>query len=163
MRRQLRLLPRWATGARSSIGCDQAVFHDAATQTFIEELWRDEPSSWSLKDDRPRSRSGAIWVDPRRRSQEVPGILDLGKALGLDPEGAAHSHRGVGRTGAIGRSSRFVRGTAAVVTPVGELRWEWAGPRRPPRARPAARSPMRSQAGGCPTSSTGRAEDTHAG
>ncbi|MEI2777502.1 MAG: branched-chain amino acid aminotransferase [Tetrasphaera sp.] len=102
-------------------GCDQAVFLDSSTQTYIEELGGMN-LFFVTKDNHlvTPEITGTILEGVTRSS-----ILDLGKELGLDP----HERRieieewkeGV-RTGEI--LEVFACGTAAVVTPVGELRWE---------------------------------------
>jgi branched-chain amino acid aminotransferase len=102
-------------------GCDQAVFLDAETHTVIEEL-----GGMNLflvtRDDRlvTPELTGSILEGVTRSS-----ILDLAKELGLDPQERSipieEWQEGV-RSGDV--REVFACGTAAVVTPVGELRWE---------------------------------------
>ncbi|MBP6996687.1 MAG: branched-chain amino acid aminotransferase [Phycicoccus sp.] len=102
-------------------GCDQAVFLDSATQTFIEELGGMN-LFFVTSDDRlvTPELTGTILEGVTRSS-----ILDLAKELGLDPQEKrieiAEWKQGVA-SGEI--REIFACGTAAVVTPVGELRWE---------------------------------------
>jgi branched-chain amino acid aminotransferase len=137
-------------------GCDQAVFLDAETHTHIEELGG--MNLFLVTDDHrlvTPELTGTILEGVTRSS-----ILELAKELGLDPEERKvpieEWQEGV-RTGAI--REVFACGTAAVVTPVGELRWE--GGSAPSTA---------GEAGGEVTNAVrerlldiqyGRAEDTH--
>ncbi len=102
-------------------GCDQAVFLDSATQTYIEEL-----GGMNLFFV---TRGGRL-VTPELTGSILEGvtrasILELAKELGLEPEERripiAEWEKGVAG-GDI--TEVFACGTAAVVTPVGELRWE---------------------------------------
>jgi len=137
-------------------GCDQAVFLDAATQTFIEELGGMN-LFFVTKDNRllTPELTGSILEGVTRSS-----ILDLGKELGLDPQERRieiEEWKDGVRSGEI--VEIFACGTAAVVTPVGELRWE--GGSAPSTA---------GESGGAVTTAIrsrlldiqyGRAEDTH--
>ncbi len=102
-------------------GCEQAVFLDSSTQTHIEELGG--MNLFLVYDDGrlvTPELTGSILEGVTRTS-----ILQLAREMGLTPqerqvpiaewqEGAA--------SGAI--REIFACGTAAVITPVGELRWE---------------------------------------
>ena len=102
-------------------GCDQAVFLDSSTQTYIEELGGMN-LFFVTSDNRlvTPELTGSILEGVTRSS-----ILELAKGLGLDPE-----ERRIPieewKDGVAGGEIRevFACGTAAVVTPVGELRWE---------------------------------------
>ncbi len=102
-------------------GCDQAVFLDSSTQTYIEELGGMN-LFFVTRDNRlvTPELTGSILEGVTRSS-----ILELAKELGLDPE-----ERRVPieewKDGVASGEIReiFACGTAAVVTPVGELRWE---------------------------------------
>ncbi|MGL4174679.1 MAG: branched-chain amino acid aminotransferase, partial [Dermatophilaceae bacterium] len=102
-------------------GCDQAVFLDAETQTFIEELGG--MNLFLVTDDHrlvTPELTGSILEGVTRSS-----IIELAKELGLDPEERRvpiEEWQDGARSGAI--REVFACGTAAVVTPVGELRWE---------------------------------------
>ena len=102
-------------------GCDQAVFLDSATQTYLEELGGMN-LFFVTKDGRLRTPAltGSILEGVTRDS-----ILALAPDLGLTPEesriGIEEWKDGVA-TGDI--TEVFACGTAAVVTPVGELRWD---------------------------------------
>lgn len=102
-------------------GCDQAVFLDSATHTSIEELGG--MNLFFVTDDGrlvTPELTGTILEGVTRSS-----ILELAKDLGLEPEerriDIEEWKRGV-RDGSI--REIFACGTAAVVTPVGELRWD---------------------------------------
>ncbi|MBR7744537.1 branched-chain amino acid aminotransferase [Phycicoccus sp. BSK3Z-2] len=102
-------------------GCDQAVFLDSATHTAIEELGG--MNLFFVTDDGrllTPELTGTILEGVTRSS-----ILELAKDLGLEPEERRIEieewKQGV-RDGSI--REIFACGTAAVVTPVGELRWE---------------------------------------
>jgi branched-chain amino acid aminotransferase len=102
-------------------GCDQAVFLDSGTQTYIEELGGMN-LFFVTKDNRllTPELSGSILEGVTRDS-----ILELAKDLGLQPEErriAVDEWKDGVRDGEI--TEVFACGTAAVVTPVGELRWE---------------------------------------
>lgn len=102
-------------------GCDQVVFLDSSTHTFIEELGGMN-LFFVMKDGRiitPRL-TGTILEGVTRAS-----ILELSKELGLDPREEQieiEQWKDGVRSGEI--SEIFACGTAAVVTPVGELKWE---------------------------------------
>ena len=102
-------------------GCDQVVFLDSSTQTYIEELGGMN-LFFVMKDGRiltPRL-TGSILEGVTRAS-----ILELSKELGLDPREESieiEQWKDGVRDGEI--VEIFACGTAAVVTPVGELRWE---------------------------------------
>lgn len=102
-------------------GCDQVVFLDSSTHTFIEELGGMN-LFFVMKDGRivtPRL-TGTILEGVTRAS-----ILELSKELGLDPREEQieiEQWKDGVRTGEI--SEIFACGTAAVVTPVGELKWQ---------------------------------------
>ncbi|MCA1782698.1 MAG: branched-chain amino acid aminotransferase [Dermatophilaceae bacterium] len=102
-------------------GCDQAVFLDSSTQTSIEELGGMN-LFFVMQDGRilTPQLTGSILEGVTRSS-----ILELSKELGLDPREErieiGQWKDGV-RSGEI--TEIFACGTAAVVTPVGELRWE---------------------------------------
>ena len=102
-------------------GCDQAVFLDSATHEYIEELGGMN-LFFVTKDGRlvTPELTGTILEGVTRSS-----ILELGKELGLDPEERRipiEEWKDGARSGDI--VEIFACGTAAVVTPVGELRWE---------------------------------------
>ncbi len=102
-------------------GCDQAVFLDSSTHTFIEELGG--MNLFFVTDDNrlvTPELTGSILEGVTRSS-----ILELAKELGLEPE----ERRIPIEEWKDGVSSGEIReifacGTAAVVTPVGELRWD---------------------------------------
>ena len=102
-------------------GCDQAVFLDSSTQTYIEELGGMN-LFFVTRDNRlvTPELTGSILEGVTRGS-----ILELAKELGLEPE-----ERRVPieewKDGVASGEIRevFACGTAAVLTPVGELRWE---------------------------------------
>ncbi|WP_277454898.1 branched-chain amino acid aminotransferase [Janibacter sp. DB-40] len=102
-------------------GCDQVVFLDSSTHTYIEELGGMN-LFFVMKDGRLRTPAltGSILEGVTRDS-----ILELAPDLGLQPEeariGIDEWKDGVA-SGEI--TEIFACGTAAVVTPVGELRWE---------------------------------------
>ncbi|GAB3114194.1 branched-chain amino acid aminotransferase [Janibacter alkaliphilus] len=102
-------------------GCDQAVFLDSATQTYIEELGGMN-LFFVMKDGRLRTPelTGSILEGVTRDS-----ILELAKDLDLQPEEgriALQEWKDGVASGEI--TEVFACGTAAVITPVGELRWE---------------------------------------
>ncbi|WP_435203354.1 branched-chain amino acid aminotransferase [Janibacter sp. GS2] len=102
-------------------GCDQAVFLDSSTQTYIEELGGMN-LFFVTKDGRLRTPAltGSILEGVTRDS-----ILEIAPDLGLKPEesriGIDEWKDGVA-SGEI--TEVFACGTAAVITPVGELRWD---------------------------------------
>ncbi|GGB16171.1 branched-chain-amino-acid aminotransferase [Flexivirga endophytica] len=102
-------------------GCDQAVFLDSSTHTYIEEL-----GGMNLflvyKDGRivTPELTGSILEGVTRSS-----ILELAKDLGLSPEERRipiQEWKDAAESGEL--AEVFACGTAAVVTPVGELRWD---------------------------------------
>ncbi|RNI21292.1 branched-chain amino acid aminotransferase [Flexivirga caeni] len=102
-------------------GCDQAVFLDSSTHTYIEEL-----GGMNLflvyRDGRivTPELTGTILEGVTRSS-----ILELAKELGLSPEERRIPIQEWKDAAAAGELAEvFACGTAAVVTPVGELRWE---------------------------------------
>ncbi|QKE84183.1 branched-chain amino acid aminotransferase [Arthrobacter sp. NEB 688] len=102
-------------------GCDQAVFLDSATHTYIEELGG--MNLFLVTDDGrllTPELTGTILEGVTRSS-----ILELAKDLGLAPEERRIEIQewkdGV-RDGHI--REVFACGTAAVITPVGELCWD---------------------------------------
>jgi branched-chain amino acid aminotransferase len=101
--------------------CDQAVFLDSATHTSIEEL-----GGMNLflvyKDGRivTPELTGSILEGVTRSS-----VLSLAKDLGLSPEERRVPIQEWKDAAASGELAEvFACGTAAVITPVGELRWE---------------------------------------
>ncbi len=102
-------------------GCDQAVFLDSSTQTYIEELGGMN-LFFVTRDNRlvTPELTGSILEGVTRSS-----ILELAKELGLDPEERRMPIE-EWKDGVAGGeiTEVFACGTAAVVTPVGELRWE---------------------------------------
>ena len=102
-------------------GCDQVVFLDSSTQTYIEELGGMN-LFFVMKDGRivTPELTGSILEGVTRSS-----ILELSKELGLDPREERieiEQWKDGVRSGEI--TEIFACGTAAVVTPVGELRWD---------------------------------------
>jgi branched-chain amino acid aminotransferase len=102
-------------------GCDQAVFLDSSTHTYIEELGGMN-LFFVTGDNRlvTPELTGTILEGVTRSS-----ILELAKELGLDPEERRieiEEWKDGVRDGSI--TEVFACGTAAVVTPVGELRWD---------------------------------------
>lgn len=102
-------------------GCDQAVFLDSATHSYIEEL-----GGMNLF---------FVTADGKLVTPELTGtilegvtrssILDLTKELGLEPE-ERRIEIAEWKDAAASKqiTEIFACGTAAVVTPVGELRWD---------------------------------------
>src|SRR6478672_137180 len=102
-------------------GCDQAVFLDSSTHTYIEEL-----GGMNLflvtKDGRiiTPELTGTILEGVTRSS-----ILEIAKELDLSPEERRIPIEEWKEGAASGEIVEiFACGTAAVVTPVGELRWD---------------------------------------
>ena len=102
-------------------GCDQAVFLDSSTQTYIEEL-----GGMNLflvyRDGRivTPELTGSILEGVTRSS-----ILELAKEMGLRAGGARipiQEWKDAATSGEL--AEVFACGTAAVITPVGELKWE---------------------------------------
>jgi len=137
-------------------GCDQVVFLDSSTHTYIEELGGMN-LFFVMKDGRiltPRL-TGTILEGVTRAS-----ILELDKEIGLDPREEQIEidvwKEGV-RSGEI--QEIFACGTAAVVTPVGELRWE--GGSAPSTAGESGGEVTKSIRQRLLDIQYGRAEDTH--
>ncbi len=81
-------------------------------------------------------------------------ILELAKELGLEPEERRIPIEEWKEGAASGEIVEiFACGTAAVITPVGELRWE-GGVRRPPARRPRGHGRHGDPCRACSTSST---------
>jgi branched-chain amino acid aminotransferase len=102
-------------------GCDQAVFLDSSSQTYIEELGGMN-LFFVTRDNRlvTPELTGSILEGVTRSS-----ILELAKGLGLEPEERRIPIQEWKDGVASGEIREiFACGTAAVVTPVGELRWE---------------------------------------
>ncbi|MBD5829971.1 branched-chain amino acid aminotransferase [Janibacter melonis] len=102
-------------------GCDQAVFLDSATHTYIEELGGMN-LFFVTSDGRLRTPAltGSILEGITRDS-----ILTLAKDLDLQPEEdriTIDEWKDGVASGEI--TEIFACGTAAVITPVGELRWD---------------------------------------
>jgi branched-chain amino acid aminotransferase len=102
-------------------GCDQAVFLDSSTHTYIEEL-----GGMNLF---------LVYADGRIATPELTGsilegvtrssILQLAKEMGLHPEERRIPIQEWKDGAASGEITEiFACGTAAVITPVGELRWD---------------------------------------
>ena len=101
-------------------GCDQAVFLDSSTHTYIEELGGMN-LFFVMKDGRivTPELTGTILEGVTRSS-----ILALAKELDLEPEERRIPIEEWKDGAASGEIVEvFACGTAAVVTPVGELRW----------------------------------------
>ncbi|HEX5969253.1 MAG TPA: branched-chain amino acid aminotransferase [Intrasporangium sp.] len=102
-------------------GCDQAVFLDSSTHTYIEEL-----GGMNLF---LVTRDGKI-VTPELTGTILEGvtrmsILELAKELDLEPEERRIPIEEWKEGAAAGDIVEiFACGTAAVITPVGELRWD---------------------------------------
>ncbi|MGO1167208.1 MAG: branched-chain amino acid aminotransferase [Janibacter sp.] len=102
-------------------GCDQAVFLDSSTQTYIEELGGMN-LFFVMKDGRLRTPAltGSILEGVTRAS-----ILEIAPDLGLQPEEERITLEEWKDGVASGEITEvFACGTAAVITPVGELRWD---------------------------------------
>ena len=102
-------------------GCDQAVFLDSSTQTYIEELGGMN-LFFVTRDNHlvTPELTGSILEGITRGS-----ILELATSLGLTPEERRIPIQEWKDGVASGEISEvFACGTAAVNTPVGELRWE---------------------------------------
>jgi branched-chain amino acid aminotransferase len=102
-------------------GCDQAVFLDASTHTYVEELGGMN-LFFVTRDNKlvTPELTGSILEGVTRSS-----VLELAKELGLEPE-ERRVPIAEWQEGAASGDIReiFACGTAAVITPVGELRWE---------------------------------------
>ena len=137
-------------------GCDQAVFLDSSTHTYIEEL-----GGMNLF---------LVYRDGRIVTPELTGSILEGVTRSLDPragqgDGPAsrRSARSRSRNGRTRRRSGelaevFACGTAAVITPVGELKWD-GGSVDHRRDGHEDTSPSASGSGSS-TSSTGATPDT---
>lgn len=102
-------------------GCDQAVFLDASTHTYVEELGGMN-LFFVTRDNRliTPELTGSILEGVTRSS-----VLELAKGLGLQPEERRIPIQEWKDGAASGEIVEiFACGTAAAVTPVGELRWE---------------------------------------
>jgi branched-chain amino acid aminotransferase len=102
-------------------GCDQAVFLDSSTHTNVEELGGMN-LFFVTKDNRlvTPELTGSILEGVTRSS-----VLELAKELGLQPEERRVPIQEWKDGAASGDIVEiFACGTAAVITPVGELRWE---------------------------------------
>jgi branched-chain amino acid aminotransferase len=100
--------------------CDQVVFLDSSTHTYVEELGGMN-LFFVTKDDKivTPELTGTILEGVTRSS-----ILELAKELDLTPEERRvpiEEWKDAARSGEI--VEIFACGTAAVITPVGELRW----------------------------------------
>ena len=102
-------------------GCDQAVFLDASTHTYVEELGGMN-LFFVTKDNKlvTPELTGSILEGVTRSS-----VLELAKEMGLEPEERRVPIQEWKDGAASGEIVEiFACGTAAVITPVGELRWE---------------------------------------
>ena len=102
-------------------GCDQAVFLDSSTHTYIEELGGMN-LFFVTKDGKivTPELTGTILEGVTRMS-----ILELAKELDLEPEERRIPIDEWKEGAAAGDIVEiFACGTAAVITPVGELRWD---------------------------------------
>ena len=128
-------------------GCDQAVFLDSSTQTYIEEL-----GGMNLF---------FVTRDNRLVTPELTGsILELAKGLGLEPEERRIPIQEWKDGVASGEIREiFACGTAAVITPVGELRWE--GGSAPSTAGEGGGEVTNAIRGALLDIQYGRADDTH--
>ncbi|HIZ99826.1 MAG TPA: branched-chain amino acid aminotransferase [Candidatus Janibacter merdipullorum] len=102
-------------------GCDQVVFLDSSTQTYIEELGGMN-LFFVTKDGRLRTPAltGSILEGVTRDS-----ILALAPDLGLTAEESRiEIDEWIDGVASGEITEVFACGTAAVITPVGELRWE---------------------------------------
>ncbi len=137
VRRQLRRA-RWPASWRASSTAATRPCSSTPRRTrYIEELGGHEPLP--RHQGRPHRHARADRHDPRGRHPR----LDPRARQGARPRarGAPHPDRGVeGGRGDGDIVEVFACGTAAVVTPVGELRWD-GGSRRPPPRGP--RGPLR--------------------
>lgn len=137
-------------------GCDQAVFLDSSSQTYIEELGGMN-LFFVTRDNRlvTPELTGTILEGVTRSS-----ILELAKELGLEPEERRIEIQEWKDGVADGSVTEvFACGTAAVVTPVGELRWE--GGRAPSTAGEEGGEVTRAVRERLLDVQYGRVEDTH--
>ena len=101
-------------------GCDQVVFLDSSTHTYVEELGGMN-IFFVTKDDKivTPELTGTILEGVTRSS-----ILELAKELDLTPEERRVPIEEWKESAASGEIVEiFACGTAAVITPVGDLRW----------------------------------------
>ena len=137
-------------------GCDQAVFLDSSTQTYIEELGGMN-LFFVTRDNRlvTPELTGSILEGVTRSS-----ILELAKGLGLEPEERRIPIQEWKDGVASGEIREiFACGTAAVITPVGELRWE--GGSAPSTAGEGGGEVTNAIRGALLDIQYGRADDTH--
>ncbi|MGB7818463.1 MAG: branched-chain amino acid aminotransferase [Ornithinibacter sp.] len=137
-------------------GCDQAVFLDSSTHTYIEELGGMN-LFFVTRDNKlvTPELTGSILEGVTRSS-----ILELAKELGLEPEERRIAIEEWKEGVASGEVREvFACGTAAVVTPVGELRWE--GGTAPSTAGAAGGEVTQAIRTALLDIQYGRAEDTH--
>ena len=102
-------------------GCDQAVFLDSSTRTYVDELGGMNVF-FVTKDGKLRTPelTGSILPGITRKS-----ILELAKEFGLEAQERripVQEWKDGVESGEI--LEIFACGTAAIVTPIGELRWE---------------------------------------
>ena len=137
-------------------GCDQAVFLDSSTQTYIEELGGMN-LFFVTRDNHlvTPELTGSILEGITRGS-----ILELATSLGLTPEERRIPIQEWKDGVASGEISEvFACGTAAVITPVGELRWE--GGSAPSTAGEGGGEVTKAIRTALLDIQYGRAEDTH--
>jgi branched-chain amino acid aminotransferase len=137
-------------------GCDQAVFLDSSTQTYIEELGGMN-LFFVTRDNHlvTPELTGSILEGITRSS-----ILELATSLGLTPQERRipiQEWKDGVASGEIGEV--FACGTAAVITPVGELRWE--GGSAPSTAGEGGGEVTKAIRTALLDIQYGRAEDTH--
>ena len=137
-------------------GCDQAVFLDSSTQTYIEELGGMN-LFFVTRDNHlvTPELTGSILEGITRDS-----ILELAPSLGLTPQERRIPIQEWKDGVASGEISEvFACGTAAVITPVGELRWE--GGSAPSTAGEGGGEVTKAIRTALLDIQYGRAEDTH--
>lgn len=137
-------------------GCDQAVFLDSSTQTYIEELGGMN-LFFVTRDNHlvTPELTGSILEGITRDS-----ILELAPSLGLSPQERRIPIQEWKDGVASGEISEvFACGTAAVITPVGELRWE--GGSAPSTAGEGGGEVTKAIRTALLDIQYGRAEDTH--
>lgn len=137
-------------------GCDQAVFLDSSTQTYIEELGGMN-LFFVTRDNHlvTPELTGSILEGITRSS-----ILELATSLGLTPQERRIPIQEWKDGVASGEISEvFACGTAAVITPVGELRWE--GGSAPSTAGEGGGEVTKAIRTALLDIQYGRAEDTH--
>jgi len=137
-------------------GCDQAVFLDSSTQTYIEELGGMN-LFFVTRDNRLETPEHSVSIlEGVTRSS----ILELAKGLGLEPEERRIPIQEWKDGVASGEIREiFACGTAAVITPVGELRWE--GGSAPSTAGEGGGEVTNAIRGALLDIQYGRADDTH--